>query len=74
MREISNRQEGKAHDTRKRFYILWVEKTDCIAEVRARNKKEALDLFYRGDDQIWTSLECGQSEMARKPSIREVKA
>lgn len=73
MREIANRQKSEVRNDSKRFYIIWAEKMDRIAEVRAKTKREALELFYRGDDQIRYSLECGQSEMARKPSIMEVK-
>ena len=73
MREIANRQESEVRNDRKRFHIVWAEKMDRIAEVKAKTKKEALELFCKDDDQIWASLECCQSETARKPSVKEVK-
>lgn len=73
MQEIKDKQENNARNSNKRFWILWTETMDCVAEVRAKTKKEALELFYKDDDQIWDSLECGQSERTSRPIVEEVK-
>ncbi len=73
MQEIKDKQERSVQNGKKRFWILWTETMDCVVEVRAKTKKEALELFYKDDDQIWESLECGQSERISRPFVEEVK-
>lgn len=72
MREIANEQETSVRN-KKRFWIIWAKKMDYVAEIRAKTKKVSLELFYKDDDQIWNSLECCQSEIVRKPCVKEVK-
>ena len=69
---IAKKQKTSVRN-KKRFRIIWAVKMGCVVEIRAKSKKEALELFCKDDDQIWNSLECCQSEIVPKPCVREVK-
>ena len=73
MKEITDEQESSALCGKKRFYILWTETVEYVAEVRARTKKEARELFCKEDGQIAASAECLESRKRSGPFIREVK-
>jgi len=77
MQEINYaRQESSAQssENKKLFEISWTEVECCHAVVRAKNRKEALELFHLGDDQVWDNIEFGHREQFGKPRIKEVRA
>ena len=73
MREIAHRQESKTRDARKLFYVIWTEEMDYFVEIRARTKKEALELFYKAGGEFCAGVECCQGEKVRRPYAWEVK-
>ena len=73
MREIKCKQESRFQSDKKRFNFICAETMDCVTEVRAKTKKEALMLFYKDDDQVWENIECGQGERISKSFVKEVE-
>ena len=77
MQEINYaRQESSAQssENKKLFEISWTELECCRAVVRAKNRKEALDLFHHCYDQVWDNIEYGHREQFGEPRIKEVRA
>ena len=72
MREIANKQENGIRSSKKRFAIFWTETVEYVAEVRAKTKGEARELFYKDDIQFLGSTECLDSRKNSSPSIMEV--
>ena len=73
MQEINSaKQESSVQNSKKRFAIFWTETLEYVAEVEAKTKKEALELFYNEDDQILVSTECSDSRKSSGPFIKEV--
>lgn len=69
MQEIKDNHAEDARSRTKRFWILWTVATDCVVEVRARNKEEALKMFEEGDFPEGDA-ECTEREMIGEPSLR----
>lgn len=73
MAEINNaKQESSAQNSKKRFAIFWTETLEYVAEVKAKTKKEARELFYKDNAQILDSTECSGSRKSSGPFIKEV--
>ena len=73
MQEINEaKQESIAQDSKKLFVISWTEQEQCSALVRARSKKEVLELFYNDDDQLWENVDFTRKEMVGEPRVEEV--
>ncbi len=73
MQEINEaKQESIAQDGTKLFQISWTEQEHCSSLVRAKNKKEVLELFYNDDDQLWENAEFTHKEIVGEPRIEEV--
>ena len=54
--------------------ISWTEAEHCYAVVQARNKKEVLELFLRGDNLVWDNVRFGHREPTGRPRGRKVRA
>lgn len=72
MKEIKEKQESSVRSSKKRFAIFWTETVEYVAEVRAKTKREARELFYKDDIQILGGTECLDSRKNSRPSIMEV--
>ena len=73
MQEINNaKQESSVRSRKKRFAIFWTETVEYVAEVGAKTKGEARELFYKDDIQYLGSMECLDSRKNNKPFIMEV--
>jgi len=77
MQEISyagQESSAQSSENKKLFEISWTEVECCRALVRAKNRKEALELFRRGDNQVWDNIEFGHREQFGEPRVKEVRA